>query len=253
VSNGIAGLEAIVALGLFMVLNSVTGVRLLWLASRTRELPELYLGIGHLLGGALGWALVLMSYIIGSPTTSSPALALMLGGLFCLNVAHVALSLFAWRVFAPGSRWQAIPFAIVSLTLVADFIHNGLMLRVFAPPPSELWFWPGCLARSAAWVWLTTVTFAYHRKLRRRLPLGLTDPVTVNRMFLMFLAGAFIVVLALVVNTASVLGVWTRHPLLMVSLSSILGAPSAFCSWLAFVPPRRYTDWIARRSPAPAE
>jgi hypothetical protein len=242
-----------VAVVLFMALNSVTGLRLVLLSRRTHELPELYLGLAHLLGGALGWAMLLFSAAIDSYGGHSLALVLMIVGLGFLNIGHGAVGLFAWRVFAPRSRWQVIPFALLSLTLLVDFVHNGLIVHRFAPPPDTFWFWPGAVTRNLAWAWLMSVTFSYWRKLQRQLPLGLVDAQTTNRMFLMFLSSAFIMVLAVIVNAASVLGIWTAHPLLMATVSELLAVPSAICSLLAFVPPRRYTDWIARRAPVVVE
>lgn len=241
--------EAAVAVILFMALNSVTGLRLLMLWRRTHELPELYLGLAHLFCGALGWAMLLFAVSIRYFGGDVFGLVLMIAGLGCLNVGHVAVVLFAWRVFAPRSRWLVVPFALLTLTLLVDFVHNGLIIRVFAPPPENFWFWPGALSRNIAWAWLACVAGSSSRKLSRQLPLGLVDAQTANRMFLMFLSSACIVVLALVVNAASLLGIWTRHPFVMATVSELLAVPSAICSLLAFVPPHRYTDWIARRAP----
>jgi hypothetical protein len=248
--GGIAMFEAAVAVLLFMALNSVTGLRLLMLWRRTHELPELYLGMAHLFCGALGWAMLLFAVSIRFYGGDSLGLVLTIAGLGCLNVGHVAVALFAWRVFAPRSRGQVIPFAALTLTLLVDFVHNGLVIRVFAPPPEDFWFWPGAVSRNLAWAWLAGVTFVSTRKLQRQLPLGLVDAQTANRMFLMFVSSACIVLLALVVSAASLLGTWTSHPLMMATVSELLAVPSAICSLLAFVPPHRYTDWIARRAPA---
>jgi hypothetical protein len=242
------------SLVLFVVLNAITGIRLLWLAARTRELPELALGIGHLLGGSLGWALIMLGYLLmmqlGSP---GAGLVVMVAGLFCLNFAVAAIGLFSWRVFNRDSRAVGVLFALFVAVLAVDFVHNGLIAHEFAPPTNTFWYWPGCLARSGVWLWMSLVTFLYWRKLRLRLPLGLADPVTANRMFLFFLAGSFVVAFAVVVTGASLLGVWQRYPHVVNTLSMLLGLPSAVCSTLAFVPPKRYTDWIARRAPAVAE
>jgi hypothetical protein len=242
------------ALLLFVVLNAVTGIRLLLLARRTRELPELALGLGHLLGGSLGWALVLFGYFVVTQLNAPRiGLVVIVAGLFCLNFAIVAIGFFSWRVFNRDSKALGIVFALLVVVLATDFVHNGLITHVFAPPTNTFWYWPGCLGRTGTWFWMSIVTFRYYRKLRLRLPLGLADPVTANRMFLFFLAGAFIVLFAVVVSGASLLDVWSRHPQLVNGISSFLGIPSAVCSTLAFVPPKRYTDWIARRTPAVAE
>ena len=244
---------AAISVLLYMALNSVAGVRLLLLARRTRELPELYLGLAHLLAGALGWAMLLFAWVVNH--YGFPSLGTLLGicGIGCLNVGHAAVGLFAWRVFSPRTRWLVVPYALLVLTLLVDFVHNGLILRVFAPPPDTFWFWPGALSRSLAWAWLMAVTFVYSRRLQRQLPLGLVDAPTANRMFLLFLCCVCINVLCLVVNVASLLGTWITHPLIMATVSELIGVPSAICSVLAFVPPRAYTDWIARRAPAVAE
>lgn len=242
------------ALLLFMVLNAIIGVRLLRLAARTRKLPELALGIAHLFGGSLGWALVAVAYLVTSQLHAHAAgLAIMIAGLFCLDAACTGVALFSWRVFDPTSIVAKALFALIAVVLAADFVHNGLIAHEFAPPTTQLWYWPGCLGRALPYMWMAVVTLLYYRKLRLRLLHGLADPVTANRMFLVFLAGAFVVLLSIVVSTASMFGWWLSHQQLMSAISSLLGIPSAFCSWLAFVPPRRYTDWIARRAPAVAE
>jgi hypothetical protein len=242
-----------VSLLLFVLLNAITGIRLLWLAAHTRQLPELALGIGHLLGGSLGWALVMIGYLLMPLGSPRAGLVLMIAGLFCLNFAVAAIGLFSWRVFNRDSGAVGVLFALFVAVLATDFVHNGLIAHEFAPPTNTFWYWPGCLGRSGVWFWMSLVTFLYYRKLRLRLPLGLADPVTANRMFLFFLGGSFIVLFAIVVSGASLLGVWQRYPHLVNTVSMLLGLPSAVFSTLAFVPPKRYTDWIARRAPAVAE
>jgi hypothetical protein len=242
------------ALLLFVVLNAITGIRLLRLAARTRELPELALGIAHLFGGSLGWAIVAVGFLVTTQLHAPAAgTAIAVAGHFCLNAAVTGVALFSWRVFNPTSGAMKALFVAFVVTLVADLVHNGFMVHDFSPPTTQFWYWPGSLGRSGAYLWMTIVTLLYYRKLRLRLQHGLADPVTANRMFLVYLAGSFIVLLSIVVTIGSVQGWWQTHQQLMSASSSLLGIPSAFCSWLAFVPPRRYTAWIARRNPVVAE
>jgi len=246
-------ITAELALAAFLTLNAIIGIRLLWLASRTRERPELYLGIGHLFGGALGWALLFLGFLVGDPKTSTLGLVLMVSGLISLNIAHLALALFAWRVFNPERRLLGVLFFTLVAVLGADFVHNGLIAREFAPPAENFWYWPGAMARNLCWFWLTSSSFLYWRKLRRRLRIGLADPVAANRVFLLFLTSALITATALIVSSASVLGIWAAHPHFMGSVSMLLALPAVLFSWLAFIPPARYTDWIERRAQAQAE
>src|SRR5438067_5350888 len=141
---------------LFVVLNAVTGIRLLLLANRTRQFPELALGIGHLLGGSLGWALVMIGYMVMTQLQAPTAgLVLMIAGLFCLNFASAAIGLFSWRVFNYDSRAIGILFMLFVAILSVDFVHNGLIAHEFAPPTNTFWYWPGCLGRSGIWLWMS--------------------------------------------------------------------------------------------------
>src|SRR5215470_6120029 len=94
---------AIVAVLVYAVLTAADGVRLLWLAHRTRELPALWAGTGYVFGGVLGWALVVLGVAFKS---DAPLLSRWFGyaGLLFFSGGILCFALFAWRVFAPRSR-----------------------------------------------------------------------------------------------------------------------------------------------------
>src|SRR5438270_11163237 len=97
---------ALVALLVYAIMTGTVGVRVLILARRTRQLPEIALGTSYLAGGMLGWALLFAG---GTLVSERPAQAL-LGhrlqdvGLFCLSTGTLSVALFSWRVFSPKSR-----------------------------------------------------------------------------------------------------------------------------------------------------
>ena len=54
-------LFALVGLSAYCLVSLVVGIRLLLLARRTRELPELLIGLAFLTGGAIGYTILVAS------------------------------------------------------------------------------------------------------------------------------------------------------------------------------------------------
>ena len=247
---------ALLALALFVVLNAITGIRLLRLASRTRQLPEFALGAGHLFGGSLGWALIMIGYVIMAQLHARGAgLAVMVAGMFCLDVANVALALFAWRVFNPRAGGLAVAlFVLLTACSPSTSCTTASSSTSSRRRPRSVLVLAGLPGAQRHLSWLAVVTLLYPAQAAPAVcPRPRRRGQTTNRMFLLFLSSIFVVLLASVVTLASNVGWWTAHPNLMGVVSSLLGLPSAVCSLLAFVPPRRYTEWVARRAPVVAE
>jgi hypothetical protein len=247
--------SAVVALALsaligYAILNGITGARLLWLARRTGELPEAALGISYLCGGMLGWAFLLGGGTVAAQRPELARLGHLLQdvGLFCLSGGTLAAALFSWRVFAPNSRWQAALFYLLVAVLAADYIENVFITGAIFPPVSQLWYWPGAMARLGCFVWMAVAALRYARLLRRRVPLGLADPIVANRVLLWGLAGLMALAAAVVACTASILDAWAAHgpPLFLATIG--WGFVGALLGWLAFLPPKRYLDWVAGKA-----
>jgi hypothetical protein len=172
---------------LFMLASVVVGTRLLLLWRITRQLPELLLAIALWCTGFLGFALETVA-------RSAPGLAdqsrftIILLGLVGEYVGAAALILFAWRVFRPQEGWAASFALLLGVTLagaLAGEILSGQYMRYI---DSELIEGPavpfGIAARGLAPAWMAVEAFRYHAMLRRRVRLGLAEPVVVHRLAL---------------------------------------------------------------------
>jgi len=250
---------ALTATLVYALLTGAVAIRLLTLASRTRELPELLLGVAYLLGGVLGFATI----IVGTACQDdAPLLSRVLGGvgLFFFSTGHLAVALMCWRVFAPGSRRLAALFWLLAAILALDFARNIGVEGIPFPPSRSPWYYPGMLARTATTVWWVIAALSYHARLRRRLALGLADAPAANRVLLWGLAGVATLAGSVLISAGTIAGPFdlphhdspARDVLVMIAVTLV--ALGAVASWLAFLPPKRYLAWVeSRASVAPAE
>ena len=99
-----AFLESFVGIGFlaFFIAASVVGVRLVLLWRRTRELPELLIGLGVLGIGPVGFGFMTVGElcVTGAP---SAARVLIGTGLVAMSIGSGAKYVFNWRVYHPRS------------------------------------------------------------------------------------------------------------------------------------------------------
>ncbi len=242
-------LESFVWIGFaaFFVASLTAGLRLVVLWWRTRELPELLIGIGVLGIGPVGYGLMTMAQLsrAGHPELARWILA---GALLAVCTGGFAKYVFNWRVYHPRQplvRW--IVWA-AGLLLVSCYMTE-LFTSGFRNQPAQS---AVNVARSTLLIgcllWGSAEALVYWRKMRRRLRLGLADPVVTNRFFLWGLgAGAAGMGTAVGIIAQLVTGL---PPLQMpwITLSSSLhGLTAAVALWLAFVPNQAYLKFIEAR------
>ena len=245
-------LESFVGVGFlaFFVASSVVGVRLLLLWWRTRELPELLIGLGVLGIGPVGFGFITVGELC---VAGAPGLArILIGiGLAAMSVGSGAKYVFNWRVYHPESRGLQALVVIACLLLAFCFAweYSDTGFRTLVRPPGSYFLriglQVGCL------LWGSGEALRYWDRMRRRVRLQLSDPVVSNRFLLWGLgAGA--------AGVGSAVGGfmqwWTQlppieQPWVMLS-SSLHGLAAAVAMWLAFVPNARYTRWIRARAAA---
>lgn len=236
-----------IGFGSFLVASLVVGVRLVLLSRRTGQLPELLIGVGVLGIGPLGFGLSMIANLPGRSTILG---ATLVGCSFlALFIGAASQYLFAWYVFRLRDAW-ARPLCFAAILLLAgayagDILENGLINR----SAGGVWFWMGMLLRLGVLGWNAAESFAYWARMRRRLRLGLADPVVTNR-FLLWGLGSGVAFLGSGIGAAviALLGFGaSRSPGLGLVLS-VHGAIAAVAMWLAFLPPQHYRRWIERRS-----
>jgi hypothetical protein len=238
--------------GAFILVSLVLGLRLLALSRRTRQLPELTMGLCLLLMGGLGYPFA----IVGRAVTALPddVRGLALGGAgLCNTIGFAALSIFTWRVFRPASIAAELGATLAIVTLLvlvpAEAVWPGLIASALSSEPYP--GLPGYLRVVMGIVllyWASLEAALFARKLRRRLALGLADVVVADRVRLWTIAISGAALSTTTAFALSFLGIDLATSSLGAAIVGVLGLVSAVCAWLAFLPPARYTRWVRART-----
>ncbi len=229
-------LFALLGISLFAVASFVVGWRLLWLAHRTGMLPEKLIGGSLFLAGGVGTALLILAGVTG-PARGVFSTAAMLA----VDCGITVLGVFTWRVFRPGlvgATVVATCTAMLFLSFATDWV-SGLYLGVGR---SNFSMSADYFGRLVMYGWASYETLRQYALARRRVRLGLTEPLLANRFLLWGIA------------TLAALGIWL-HSLWSEVVQrneqtewylvvTVLGCICALAIWLAFFPPRAYRRWF---------
>lgn len=240
----------------FMVVGGVVGVRLLLLARRSRQLPELTIGLGLVLIAPVGYPLMLAATVpdLFSLSTGRVLYAL---AMLVTAVGSSSIFVFTWRVFRPHAAWAS---ALVFLAIVALFVQAvASSVLAFLVPTLEmmnqasLWFVTRQLAIMLSYGWTAVEALRYFGLLRRRMGLGLADPVVANRFLLWGVAGVLSFTAAGTMGAIVLAGGDPVHHAGARLAIGVGGFLVSVALYLAFMPPASYLRWIgARRTPAQA-
>lgn len=230
--------------GLYTFCAIAIGLRLVRLWWRTRGLPELLMGSGILLLAGLGYPL---SSLAREAVTLAPSTRVALGAVAALLGATglSANTAFTWLLFRRDVAWaRGLLVAVVGLAaalLVAQALRGGWERGAI--------FWSGLpLGITASYGWAALECGRYHRLMRRRLALGLADPVVANRFGLYAVATAMAVGVNLVGWVFWSAGVeMLTHPVGGAVLF-VFGSSSSVLMLLAFLPPRAYLARVRSRA-----
>jgi len=252
-----------------LVLCLVVGTRLLRAGRGPNRRPELALAIYFLASAFL--STVCQGLVYGGlidPSIALPdrASRLVLGlGVLGMSVGAAAICVFTWLSFRPNARWARWAAAAGSLLAIGGFafeaLHEGFAVSL-DPGPGHWAAWAG---RTAPVAWVTAESFRYWALLRRRLRIGLADPVVVNRFLLWGIwSTATLVNLAADLIARVLYTTWagTTSELVMevlvpvvigtMAVTMVLGVISATTLFLTFFPTARYRRWLESRSRATA-
>jgi len=232
---------------LFTVAVTLTvGVRLLLVARRTRGLPEVLFGFTFL-STALGQAFGQIGMRLLWPTPGPLATTMNALTFALVTLGTAALGLVVWRVFRPGKGWgAALCAAVCGLTLLAYAIR--LWDGDFTDARGQT---RGYLLHITAWgillAWTASEAIHYWSLLRKRLTLGLADPMATNQILLWGISGIFAFGGGGMVGYA--LFVLHQHPLELFGITAVLMATvvgSSMSMWCAFFPPGWLRRWVER-------
>lgn len=226
-----------VGLASFVLVSLVLGVRLIRLSRRTRELPELAMGLAFLLSGGLGYGQVLASQAV---LESRPYLTplLLASGALMSAMGTICLAIFTWRVFRRGRAGDVVFSALVAAILGA-FVGQALTGDFAQPDLRSVSSWVSVVALGGVFVWAALESFRYWAMLRRRQRVGLADP-TLARVFGWWACGAGSASLIYAgFATTALLGIQdVTHPASAIP-NALFGVFAAFSVERAFRPGRR--------------
>lgn len=236
----------------FVGVGAGVGIKLLWLARRTRGFPERVVGFSLFVLSALAWPLMLAaSASLPEPVTR----AARAGASLAMAFGWAGVFLFTWRVFRPGPGWgRTLAGVGISVELAAGLagVIRALALDDAAalsrPAPSGLVL---LLGAEVVYAWTAVESFRYRALLRRRIPLGLADPLVADRFGLWgwtgVLGGA-----SLLPATWAMLSGGDPSSLWSHLVVGVCGLSCSGALYLAFLPPPAYARFVRENAPAPS-
>jgi hypothetical protein len=245
-------METLAALGggAFVLASLAVGIRLLFLAGRSGELPEFAMGLALLVMGGLGYPAAAVAR--GAPDLGVlQRVVLAAFAMSCMVLGTGGIAIFNWKVFRAGRSWARRFVAALGAALVGCFVWQAAspgFLAAAANRGAGLRGLEVLAGVSLAWAAIESVSYA--RKLEKRLALGLVDPLLADRVRLWSLA----IVAAQILNAASIIaacfGVDIATWRYGGALIGPIGLFAALGLWLAFLPPERYRRYVLSRARA---
>ena len=239
---------------LFIVACTAVAIRLLYVCATKRHLPELFLGLGYLLAGALGWGVLMVGMTV-VPDGTVVSESYQAASVVAMNAGAFCFYLFVWHVFRRDSLVAKGTLAVVALILVASLVLDTFVAgETFGPPPGSPTTLGSAVVRTLAFAWMAAEAFRNYGQFRRRARIGLGNPTVANRLLLWGISATAMLALSAVALglyvTAVDAAASTMRQRQAELLYGTLGIVSALALWFAFFPPRAYAAWIA---PAPEE
>ena len=235
------------SVGVLILVAGIVAVKTFGLWRRTRGVPELMLSL-YLIGATvLGYPLMIVSTQI-PPSEMWP---LHLAGQVTMSLGFACLLFFTLTVFRPDTLWARCIVGASLLAFATGGVAYFMELTGDNPRPAAELLGINLINTTPiaiVYLWTTVESLRYHRQLKLRLRLGLTEVDVVNRVLLwglMTLAAGCAVIISLAGMLA---GVLLTIP--MVVVLSSLGIVHASCLFLAFHPPGWYSGWLQQRAGA---
>lgn len=254
--RNVSAIEIIQPIAGTLYLGTITtvGIRLIVLARRHRGLPELLLGLSLLLGGTFGAVLEVAGMSPDAPLEPQVAGMLLATGKALVVAGFLCQVLFVRIVFRPREAWAIVLVAGligVQLATYAAFAAAGTFAS--GEMPTSI-FLIELASRTAGSVWLIAESLRYYAFMRRRLALGIADPLVTDRFRLWAIAGtSALVMLATSAPPVVIEDQSAPWLIMLLPLFALSGIAASSTYLLAFFPPGWYRRFIARRRAGAAE
>lgn len=239
---------------LYMLTMAILGCRLLYLAWRSRARPELYLGGSLIVGGVLGACLEAAGLAGARDLEPQVVAGLLLAGKCCGVLGVLCQALFVRSVFRPGVAWAgALTAGLVTWQIgcILGLAASGTFSTGVQPP---FWIVIEFIGRVATPAWLVFEGARYYGMMKKRLALGLADPVVTDRFRLWAMGGLCGMVILTTSLPPSFVDPDRHEALLAVDMLIFAAAGVASCIYygLTFFPPAAYRRRVERRAGAAA-
>jgi hypothetical protein len=231
-------LEDLARLGLLVTCSIAVyvGVRTLTIWRRTRMAPELLIGLS-VLGLSVGGVVLT---VMGNRPMTTTTFAPYAFGLAALVVHVGAAYVGNWKIFRPRARWPAV------LSCVAIGFASLWAVWALEMPETS---WDRTIyytyVRLIGQAWGMYECFRYSSMLRRRVDLGLAEPMVAHRLWLWGMGGfTQVIVLSWEVVTWYATGTLLAATPMGLHLTSALGLAGITTTALAFFPPDAYVRFV---------
>ncbi len=237
----------------FFIASLTVGVRLVALWWRNRQLPELLIGLGVLGIGPVGFGCMTLGQIIHADHDVASRVVFAIG-IFAASGGAFAKYIFNYTVYHPDNRVVRGLVRVAGVGLLLSCIWVGVANGFAQVEHVDASYFVRSVLQVSCLLWGSIEALRYWRLMRRRVRLGLADPVVTNRFFLWGVgAGAAGVGTAIGVVAQLFIG---RPPLEIpwVTLSSSMhGLVAAVALWFAFLPTEAYTRFLLERAGRPVQ
>jgi hypothetical protein len=253
---GSVGVVAGLAQAVYLVAAFVLAAHLLGRARRRRDLAPFLLGVNLLLAMGFGYLLCsagMAAAMLGAQTSPRLVAGLLGSGYAATILGLCAAMIFQWRVFWPGERWPAALMGTFLVAMLAGWIGYAASGALATGRYEGGWVWLLYAGMLATNLWVGIEPLVYHAKLRKRVRLGLAEPLVADR-FLLWGLGSLARAAMILLGPFSVLaldrlGGDARLSYASVTLvtASLLGLATSVAYWLTFNPTAAYARWVERR------
>ena len=235
-----ADLLGLIGFASFIGVSLVVGVRLLGLARRTGELPELAIGANFVLAGAIGYSLLIAAESLHLFAGRSAGVG-SFAGVTGISLGAALIGLFSQRGFRPGNRAFRATLAALAGWLALGVYGSWILHVAGEGGGAGAWLghWAPNLGIFAAYGWSSFESLRYYAMMRRRVSLGIADPLVANRFLLWGLGTLAVSAVTLLHLAVQIFGSY-ELPSSLLGVVSVLVLAAAIAEWLAFFPPAAY-------------
>lgn len=236
----------------FGLVSTSVAVKLLLLARRTRQLPELAISLSILLLGTVGIPLTMVGRMPGNFGTVRGTL-LFAGGMLVVCIGLEMSYVFCWYVFRRQNKWARRAVILSSVAFLAvwgTMVTSGIGSADIQTAQTHIR--PYAIAiivlQIFGFVWSSAESFRYWGMQKRRLRLGLANPVVVERFLWWALSNLATALLGATLIVSLLSGKMVMRDPFSLFVLNVTGTVLCFTWGLSFFPPKFYVRWVEARA-----